>query len=224
MASFKLNVARVLGCPPPKIVAEALESFGLPEGHEFGVLNVSATDSTVFATVVRRTQTAVPALDADAKEITSRPVERAVVYPFGLQPARQAIEVYAGSAKGAEHIGDFLTAGLGLPVTVEAIELDLAAALEKLQKLVERFQLVSLRVTDYAHNSYMSGPYAPKFLDSQHGLDFLAEYGQFATAAKVRFQAPTGRATASLTPKAAFGYSCNDEDHPAVQAVLRKLV
>jgi len=90
-------------------------------------------------------------------------------------------------------------------------------------KSTEKFQLRSVRVSDYAHSSFMSGPYAPKFLDSQHGRDFLEEYAEAVTAAGVRFACPGGRATVSLTPKACFGFSCSEEDQPFVQALLRKL-
>ena len=44
MASFRLNIARIRGCPAPQDVAEAMESYGLPDGEEYAVLGVSATE------------------------------------------------------------------------------------------------------------------------------------------------------------------------------------
>ncbi|HUT01908.1 MAG TPA: hypothetical protein VM031_05605 [Phycisphaerae bacterium] len=224
MATYKLNIARIRGCPPPPALAEALEAFALPEDEEFGVLNHSATDRVVFGTVVRRIQQAVQRLDVEAREVTAAPVERVQVYPFGIRPRAETLEVYAGSASALEQMGLFLSGCLHLPTSVEAIELDIAPALRKLLESAERFQLRSLRVSDYAHNSYMAGPYAPKFLDTEHGMAFLEEYEEFVTAASVRFAAPTGRANARLTPKACFTYSCHEEDRPTVQSILRGLV
>ncbi len=54
MATFKLNIARIRGCPPPAEVAEALDEFGLPETEEFGVLNHSAAGEAVWASLVGR--------------------------------------------------------------------------------------------------------------------------------------------------------------------------
>ena len=224
MASFKLNIAEIKGCPSAAEVAKKLEAFGLPESEEFGVLNQSATSSTVFATIIRKSQTAVPRLDNETRELTSSPVERVTVYPFGIRPESNTLEIYSGSASSIEQVAAFLAGALALPVVVEPIEIDIAAALEKLAKETQKFQFRSARVSEYAHNSYMSGPYGPKFLDSEHGKDFLGEYSEFVVAASVKFAGPTGRVTVSLSPKACFGFSCNEDDQPQVQSILRKLI
>ncbi|MBS3735371.1 MAG: hypothetical protein KGY99_10690 [Phycisphaerae bacterium] len=224
MATFKLNMARIRGCPPPAAVDEACEHFGLPETEEFGVLRHTATETTAFATVIRKTQTSVQRLDADNREITSEPVEKVAVYPFGISPAHQRLEVYAGGAGAVEQVGVFLGSCLALPAVVDPVELDMPAAIDRVLETARRAQLVAVRVNEYAHNAYMSGPYAPKFLDSQHGRDFLSEYGEFVTSARLRFQAAAGRATVTLSPAAACSYSCNDDDQPEVQALLRQLV
>ncbi len=224
MATYKLNIATVRGCPPPEDVAAALEAFGLPEDDEFGVLEHSATAQGAFGTVVRKVQQSVQRLDAEARAVTAAAIEKVQVYPFGIYPRSGVLEVYAGSATSIEQIGAFLSGGLGLGTLVEALEIDLASALEKLADQTERFQLRSVRVAEYAHNSYMSGPYAPKFLDSEHGREFLEEYGEFVTAAAARFKTPNGRATVRLSPKACFGYSCPEDDRQVVRSILRKLL
>jgi len=211
MATFKLNIARIRGCPPPAEVAEALDEFGLPETEEFGVLNHSAAGEAVWATIIRKTTQAVQTLDEAARDVTSAVVEKVTVYPFAVKPSTEVLEVYAGSAAAIEQV-------------VDAIELDIPSAIEKLARNTEKFQLRSIRVSEYAHNSFMSGPYAPKFLDSQHGVDFLDEYAEFVAAASVRFAGPTGRINVKLSPKACFSYSCNEDDQPTVQSILRKLV
>jgi len=223
MATYKLNLARIQNCPRPKSLAEAMESFGLPETEEFGVLNHSATDKAVFATIIRKTQAAIQRLDEQTREVTAAAVEKVTVYPFAVQPSREVLEIYAGSAAGIEQVGTFLASCLQLPTIVEPIELDIPSAVDKLAADTRKFQLRSIRVSEYAHSSYMSGPYAPKFLDTQHGMDFLAEYADFVTAAGVRFATQSGRATVHLSPKACFSYACGEDDTAEVQSVLRQL-
>lgn len=224
MASFKLNVAQAKGCPAPAELAEALAEYGLPEDDEFGVLNHSATDETVFGTIVRHTQHSVQQLDREAREVTSAPVERVHVYPFAIRPKIGLLELYAGSAATFEQMGFFLGSCLALPTVIEPIEIDVASALEKLAGLTEKFQIKSARVGDFAHNSYMAGPYSPKFLDSEHGRDFLEANAESVTAASVKFAGPMGRVTARITPNACFGFSCQEEDRPVVMSILRKLL
>ena len=224
MASSRLNIARIRGCPAPAAVIEALEDFGLPESGEYAVLNHSAGTGAVYATVVRRTQQTLQRLDSEAREVVAAPVEKATVLPFGVNPGKEVLEVYAGSASAIEQVGEFLSGGLALPAVIDPIELDILSAIEKLSGTTKHFQLRSARVSEYAHNSYMSGPYGPKFLDTVHGTDFLGEYAEYITAAAVRFAGPTGRATVTLSPKACFSFSCNEEDETAVQTILRSLV
>ena len=224
MASFRLNIARVKGCPPAKQVASLMEKFAMPESEEFGVLNQQASEQALFGTIVRKSQAAIQRIDPDSKEITSAPVEKVTVYSFGIKPATEQLEVYSGSASGIEQVGAFLSGCLALHTVVEAVELDVPAAIEKLAAETKNFQLRSIRVSDYAHNSYMMGPYAPKFLDSEHGKEFMEKYLEFIASAAVRFAMPKGKVTVNLSPKACFGYSCNEDDQAAVQAVLRKLV
>ena len=223
MASYKLNIATVRGCPSATQVAKAMQEFGLPEEAEFGALNVTATPQAVFGSVVRKTRQSLPQLDAATGEITASAVERVTVYPFAIKPGAELLEVYAGTAAGIEQVGLFLGGQLALPTVVEAIERDVADMVGKIAKLTERFQLQSVRISDYAHNSYMAGPYAPKFLDSDHGRDFLAEYAEQVTAARVRFSGKAGRIGVTLCPKACFGYSCDEEDQALAQNILRKL-
>ena len=224
MASYRLNIARIRGCPPPAELAEALEAYSLPEEDEFGVLNHSATPQAAFGTVVRKVQQAVQRLDVKAREVTAEAVEKVQVYPFGAFPGSERLEIYAGALSSIEQMGVFFGSCLALPTVVDSIEIDIASALDKLADRTERFQLRSVRIKDYAHNSYMSGPYAPKFLDSQHGRDFLEEFAEFVTAASVRFAVPGGRANVKLGGAACFGFSCGEDDRPAVQAILRKLI
>ena len=224
MASFKLNLARIQGCVPPAALAKLLEKFGLPDSEEFGILSFSATSESVFGTIVRKTNQALQKLDSQSKEVTSQAVEKVTLYPFGVSPASERLEIYAGSAMAIEQVGAFFSSCLALPTVTEHVELDIPSAIGKLMKTTQKFQLRGLRISDYSHNSYMTGPYAPKFLDGQHGQEFLEEYAEQVVSAGVKFAAPTGRANVTLTPKACFSFSCNEDDQPAVQSILRKLI
>ena len=95
--------------------------------------------------------------------------------------------------------------------------------MQKLSKETQRFQLRAARISEYAHNSFMSGPYAPKFLDTQHGLDFMEGYADYITSASVRFAGQNGRINVTLSPKACFSYSCHEDDQTVAQTLLRKL-
>jgi len=224
MASFKLNIAQIRGCPPPGEVLKAMEDFGLPKTEEYGVLNCSATDKVILSTIVRRTQQAIQRLDTEAKELTAAPVEKVVAYPLAVRPASDVLEIYAGGAAGIEQVGYFFAGCLAFPTVVEPIKIDIPSAIDKLTANTERCQLRSLRVSDYSHNSYMIGPYQPKFLDSQHGMDFLSEYVAGVTTANIRFAGPSGSINVKLTATACFSFSCSEDDQPYVQSILRKLM
>jgi hypothetical protein len=224
MASFKLNIARIRGCPAPAELLAQMQVFGLPETDEFGVLRCNATSDAVWATILRKTQQAVSQLNTETNELEAKPVERATAIPLAVRPKAELLEVYAGSAGSVEQAGVFFSSCLALPTVVEEIELDIPAALEKLAKTTQRFQLKGVRVSDYSHNSYMTGAYVPKFMDSEHGREFLEKYEAALQSADVRFHGPNGRVSVKLTPRACFSYSCHEDDQATVQQILRGLV
>lgn len=224
MASYKLNMATISGCPASADLAAAMEEFGLPDTEAFGVLNASATRDAAFGTIVHKTQQSVQRLDPKTREVTAAVVEKVSVYPFTVRPGDELLEIYAGPAGSIEQVGVFFAGCLAFPTVTEAIELDVADTVDKLAKRTERFQLRGIRVSEYAHNSYMSGPYAPKFLDSEHGKTFMGEYVDYVTAAKVRFAGQAGRINVSLSPKACFSFSCDEEDVSVARGILRRLL
>lgn len=136
----------------------------------------------------------------------------------------ERIELYAGSKTAVEQVGVFLSSCLALAVVVEMCELDVVAAIEKLQTETQRFQLKAVKVSNYSHNSYMDGGYSPKFLDSEHGREFLDEYAEAVASAKVRFAVNGRKVDLTLRPNACLSYSCDSDDQAAVQALLRKLI
>jgi hypothetical protein len=224
MASFRLNIARIRNAPSPEEIARGMEEFGLPDTEEYGVITASSAGTGAFGSIVRKTQQTVQKIQPDTREVISAPVDKVQLMPFAIRPASETLEVYAGGVKSIEEIGTFLASCLALPVIVEPLEVDVPGAIDKLIANAERVQLRSLRVSEYAHNSFMSGPYSPKFLDHDHGMEFLEKYTDFVKAANLRFKAPTGNATVSITPNACFRYSCNEDDQPPVQSIIRKLI
>lgn len=225
MATYKLNIATLDNAPPAEKLAEALETFGLPEDEPFGVLTSSSSQAAAFATVIRRVTQTVQTLDPKGPDVTSAAVEKVHLLPMGLFPKRRMLELYDGSATSLDHAAEFLASSLALPTVVNPIPLEIPTAIAKLRETTQKFQLRGVRVSDYAHNSYMLGTYSPKFLDTEHGIEFLAEYAEFVKTATVRFHAPAGRVNLTLCPTAFFRFSLSeDDDQPAVQAILRKLV
>ena len=219
-----MNFATCKGLGTPGEIVEALERFGLAETEEVGVLHADQAGPAAFGTLVRRTNLTIQRLDAETREVLTDVVERVALLPFGAFPELERLEVYAGSASAVEQVGAFLSTGLGMAVVTDPVELDLVGAVEKLSKDTSKFQLRGVRATDYAANSYMIGTYAPKFMDTDHGMQFMEQYAEALKSVQVRFAGPSGRATATLTPNACFSYSCHEDDQPEIQQVLRKLV
>jgi len=224
VASFKINFATCRGLASPAEIVDAMEQFGLAETEEVGVLHADVAGTAAFGTLIRRTDLAVQKIDADTREVLTENVQRVTLYPFGAFTEAQRLEVYAGTTSGIQQVGDFLAGGLAMAVVTDPIELDMLTAVDRLMRTTNKFQLRAVRASDYAANSYMIGAYAPKFMDTDHGLQFMEQYADRIKSVQVRFAGPSGRVTAALTPNACFSYSCHEDDQPEVQQVLRKLV
>jgi hypothetical protein len=224
MPSFKLNLARIRGCPAPDRLAAMMTEFGMPEAEDYGVIAASAASSAAHATLVRHTFVTVRRVDSQTGELSQQHVAKDMVIPFSIMPGRERLEVYAGGSTEFEHIGVFLNGCLALATVVHTINLDLAEAIDRLAKTAKQFQLRAVKVSDYSANSYMTGQYAPGFLDTQHGMEFLEQYGEALMVARVKFWGPSSRVTATLRPDACLSYSCCDDDQVHVQATLKKLI
>lgn len=224
MASFKINFATCKGLGAPAEIVDGMEQFGLAETEEIGVLHADVAGEAAFGTLIRRTHMAVQRIDSDTHEVLTENVERITLYPFGAFCNAERLEVYAGTTSGIQQVGDFISGGLAMAVVTDPIELDLLTTVDRLMNNTTKFQLRAVRTSDYAANSYMIGTYAPKFMDTDHGLQFMEQYAEGLKSVQVRFAGPSGRVTATLTPNACFSYSCQEDDQPEVQQILRKLV
>ena len=219
-----MNFATIQGCPPPKQVAKEMELFGLPQTEEFGVLNQQATDTAIFAAIIEKKQQAVQKLDPESKELVSEAIEKVTVHNFAIKPAAGIMEVYTGSAATIEHIAAFLSGAIGLPTLVGKCERDILPLIDKLKEQVKNFKIKSVKVSDYAANSYMCDTYGPKFMDSQHGDEFMQEHADFLESATVKFSGSKGQVTLTIRKDGCFNYSCNEDDNAGIQALLRKLM
>ncbi len=224
MASYKMNFAICKGLQDPAAIVAGMEEYGLAESEEMGVLHASAAAGAAFGTLVRRTNLAIQKLDLESREVVTDTVERVSLIAFGAFPAEERLEVYGGSASAIADVSTFLGSCLGQAIVTDPYELDMEAAVEKVMNNTQRFMLRTIRVTDYAADSYMIGPYAPKFLDTEHGLKFLEDFGEAVKSVQVRFAAPTAKANVTLAPNACFSYSCHEDDQPVVQQLLRGLL
>jgi len=225
MASYRITFGYIRQSPDAATLGAALAAYGLPDDDEFGVLNANVDRQAAWATLVQTTVQDVTRLDRQAGELVGETIEKAKAIPMKIIPGENRLEVYAGPASIIETVQVFFAGGAALPVVIEPITIDIPGAVEKLASRTKRFQLKKFRTKTYCHNSYMSGPYAPKFLDNQHGQDFMEEYAEKAAAATVRFQMPSGPATVHLSPTASFSYSVKDEnDVEAIQKLLRELL
>ena len=208
MASFRLNFARVRGLPTIGKLISSLRAFGMPPEQEFGVLDSIVAGDAVSATLLHRTNRPIRQIDATRTGITMIPIEHVAVYPMRLFPSKGRIEIHGGSSNAVGRVHEFLASHLSLPVLTELLDLDVARAIEKLSGTVEKFQLRSVRVAEYSVSSYASGPYRPRFLDSEHGMEFIGQHDGGVVEASVRFSGQHGKVSAVISQKACFRYRC----------------
>ncbi len=223
MASYTLNIARIRGCPKAAELHKELADYGVQASDGFAVLEVAKGGEFVRGTLVRLVNQQYPHLDGEEEQLDTQVIEKAVALPFAIWPGKNRLEITAGGKTGIEDIGAFLASELALSVVVDPVEIDLVDAVASLIEEVDRFSLRSMTISDYAHNSYMIGKYAPKFMDTDHGTKFLEEYVEGTDAVIVRFVLG-GQVNLTIRPTGCFSYSLKDEaDNDQVQKILRGL-
>ena len=223
MPSFKINFALCKGLAGPGEIVSAMEAFGFAESEEVGVLHAESAPGAAFGTIIRRTNLTFQKIDPATREVLTDQVEKVALLPFGAFPERGLLEVYEGSQTALKQVGEFFASALGMAVVTDEIPIDLLAAIEHLTKNTRAFQLKAARTGEYAANSYMMGPYAPKFADSDHGLNFLNQYEAALKTVQVRFAAANAKANITLRPNACFSYSCHEDDQAELQQLLRQV-
>ena len=236
MPSFQLHIARITPDMKPADIAKAVDHYADGQsrdpGREFTVLNCHAYPQSGLVQISLARQVgcqiqSIAALDKkkpDAFELVTRDVLRVTPLDMAINTKLGLLETYGGGTGSIENASMFLAGALALAVLAEAQKIDVIKAIDWLTANVERLQVRRSDISDYSHNSYMIGPYAPKFLDSQHGLDFTQEYIAGVKKVAVRFSGPAGHIGLNLTAAASFTGTVKDEDDlPHAQSICRKI-
>ena len=222
MASYKLNIGMVRGCPSTAELATKMEM--LPDEDErFTILDLNHTPTALKCRLVRFSNQVIKGWDPQRRDVEEVVVRKAEVLPLLILPPKGIVEVQAGSIRSLEQVDVLLTQELGLAVTVEPIEFDVIDLIRKVRQEVQAFQLVSAAVDLFSANSYTLGVYRPRFEDTEHGLDFLDEHEEAIKTARVRFAGKSGKVTVTLSPNSAFAFSCRADDYDQVSALLRRV-
>jgi len=235
MPSFQIHIASI-ALDNPDILVQRLDQFikrqgdALSTNSEFVVLKYHRAEGspTVRIELARRIPCNLQTIASGPGgnlHLTATPAARAVASTVLINTAAERIETYGPGAKSLDHAAEgFLINELGIPVLWERMKVDISEAIDKLAADVERLRIVRTGIGDYSHNSYMIGPYSPKFLDSQHGLDFTQEYIEGVKTVRVKFAGPSGPVSLSVKPVSSFSGSIKDDDDLAyVQSICRKL-
>jgi hypothetical protein len=217
--SYQINVADCAGLPSPDEVLTRMQEYGAPEQEEYRILYATQVEAVLSARVARMIRRAVTILNEDTHKFEETSLLLARQIDLRLTAAGQLVTTTGGlvSLADAEIL---LGSCLGLPTIVERWTLDLQTVVEHMLRDTARCQLRTVNVGEYSHNSYMTGPYRPRFLDSIHGREFLEEYGEAAKDVRLRWQSGMGRASATIRPNGCVTYSCQADDQPHVERML----
>lgn len=220
--SYQINVADCKGLPPADDVLALMQEYGAPEQDEYRILYATQVEADVYARVARMQRRSVTILNDD-NEFEEIPLELARQIELHLVAGDLLFTTTGGHASLAE-AGILLGSCLGLATVVEPWTIDLQTVAEHMLTDLARCQLCTVNVGEYSHNSYMTGPYRPRFLDSHHGREFLEEYGDAAKDVRIRWRGDCGRASATIRPNGCVTYSCHEDDQSNIERRLLGLL
>lgn len=216
-----------------------LQAQGMPENEKYGVADVEEHTTYVDALMVEHKTVNVKRVDRDTKEVSSVEVAKDETYLFSVHPHltddQSTLEVYDGSAKACEAVGAFLLELAGSPaegqeqrMLVEPFMVDLLVGFRRLQEILGEAHLVQARIKNYPadETDLAMGAYSPKFKTSQDGYEFLEGLDEDSEVVSIKVAWKYGKRKVNLTitPNAAFQFSCKDEDEDRVREALRVLV
>jgi len=236
MPSFQLHLATIAGMPDAEAAVGLIADYAAtqkPTDGDYVVLDVSGGKRAVQMSLAYCTSKKIavvrPSAGGKSKAKSAELgmdvewVNIAIPFDVLIRPSDGRLKTYGPGAKSIERATEFLAGAMAFPALVSPIEIDVSAALDALNGQVERLQLRGVEVADYSHDSYMIGKYAPKFLDSRHGMDFMTEYVEGVNSISIRFAGPSGQVNLKLTGKAGFSYTAHEDDRQYVDGVLTKL-
>lgn len=226
MPSYKLNIGRITGIAgglTADQVAESIASWPNSPDEVYFRRACIVNGTVVTGNLTVLDQKTATVLKRETGDLDTKVIERADDIPYRIYPTALRVETYAGSLRGLLDLNNFLV-GCGVTLNIENIELELAKVLETLEALaLPAFRVKSVKVSDFAANSYVMGTYGPKFTDTVHGHEFVEKYGVALVGLAVAWRGNTGKVGLSLVPRSCFTFSCHEDDRESVLAVLREL-
>lgn len=226
MASYKLNFG-LLRFPGVDELSEALEGFGIPEDASVGVLAYERQDKLVLATVCRRKAKKIRSMDRKKRRLREGEVNSYDEVPLRLEDGKNPmIRTYAGSGASLKAASEILEEISGKPAEIEPLTVDLVGNIITLSKAVECFTLGQVKLSEHWMDSQTGGPYLPKFLSTEHGLELVDGEDSFRKAvveAAVSWRYGKRKVKVKLCGTASFAFSCKDEDREAVVKLLESI-
>ncbi len=230
MAAFKLNIGWLRGTPEIAKIHQAMGDFGCPNDEPDGLIDVGIkTDSTaVWGTWVTATQAVIKKLNRKDRMVEDKEVDKDLVYPFMIrqvEPGIAVVETFAGSIKTLERLNDFLAARLAVTCEQQMLPIDLISFYNKVKAEQPKASLKSAKVSTYAANSKVAGPYSPKFLNSEEGIAFIEEVADEALVKSIQivYPGPSGKVSISVSPDGGISFSCKQDDAATVRSDIRRL-
>ena len=235
MPSYQIHYATVAGLPDASMIVDAVKLYGEKQAvaaGEFVVLDVAGSKTAAriaLAYVAAKKINGVrPGCGCDGgheKELGMDIEQVNVAIPFDLRlcTKNDQLKTYGPGVWSIEHSGVFLSGAMAFPTLISEIELKVEKSLEILCQKVDRLTIVGAEVSDYSHDRYMLGKYAPKFLDTDHGLDFVGEYVDSLKAITVQWPGASGKVRMKLTSAASFSFTAHEDDFQQVEAICTHL-
>lgn len=218
--SYQINLADVRGYPQADELARLMRQYGAPEREEYRVVDVRNDCSTVWATIARMHTRNVTILSDDSGEFEETSIQLAKRLDLRASTITDTLVTSCGGRSSLDEAAVFLGSCLALPTVVEPWILDVQAVVETMLDTLPRCQLRTVNVGEYCHNSYMAGPYRPRFLDSSHGREFVEAYGEAVKEARLRWAGEAGWVSATIRPNGSITYTCGEEEANAVDRRL----
>ena len=238
MPGYKNNIALIKDCPPLITLKAALETLGRPSDKDYGVLAVhDIMDGRLVFGIFRTKEVKTAQVEKSDGSVSHGIVKKDVLYEASVRVTEAGLgvlEVYSGSIKSIEVVGEFLKQ---LELAEEALEVefivqDVLGNLTKLREddTIKSHRLMSAKLKGYpdATDDQVKGTFTVKFpkdLPPANALTFLNENAARVESVKVAFRREGMKkaATVTLRPSAYFTFNANESDETKALNVGRQL-
>ena len=238
MSSFKINIALVKECPPLITLKAALETVGRPSDKDYGVLGVHEIIGNRLEFAIFRTKTMkVKQVEKSDGSVSVGAILKDELFEAAIRLTGESLgvlEVYSGSAKSTDRIGEFLKV-LELADEVPEVEYIPQDIMGNIGKLsdgsdTKLFRVESAKVKSYEDHTdeKLKGTFTvrfPKDLPPANALAFLNDYAAKLESVKVRYRQEGMLKPMSITLRASAYYTlgANDQDETKSKNVGRRL-